>query len=73
MPKHRLKLYDFDQDYTLLAIHSNTEIFKIAYNLNSLLKINLRREADIDVMGNISSYLLFKYCSEKYYSKIFIF
>ena len=38
MPKHRLKLYDFDQEYTLLAIHSNTEIFKIAYNLNSLLK-----------------------------------
>ena len=56
MPKHRLKLYDFDQEYTLLAIHSYTELFKIANNLNSLLKINLRREADIDVMDNISSY-----------------
>ena len=73
MPKHRLKLYDFDQEYTLLAIHSNTEIFKIAYNLNKLLKISLRREADIDVMDNNSSYLLYKYCSEKYDSKIFLF
>ena len=38
MPKHRLKLYDFDQEYNLLAIHSNTEIFKIASISNSLLK-----------------------------------
>ena len=73
MPKHRLKLYDFDQEYNLLAIHSNTEIFKIAYNLNRLLKINLKREADIDFEGNISSYLLYKYCSKKYDSKIFLF
>ena len=47
MAKHRLKLHDFSQEYSLLAIHSNAEIFKVAHSLNDLLKISLKRENDI--------------------------
>ena len=47
MAKHRLKLQDFNQEYFLLAIHSNAEIFKVAHSLNGLLKISLKRENDI--------------------------
>ena len=46
MAKHRLKLYDFDQDYLLIGIHSNSEIYKLAYEINSVLKFSLKREKD---------------------------
>tara|TARA_B100001063_G_scaffold58504_1_gene52743 strand:+ start:3671 stop:4129 length:459 start_codon:yes stop_codon:yes gene_type:complete len=73
MRKHRLKLYDFDQKYILLAIHSNAEIFKIAYSLNALLKISLKRESDIDFKDSGIGYCLYKYNSTKYESKMFLF
>jgi|TARA_B100001093_G_C26817959_1_gene1010621 hypothetical protein len=73
MRKHRLKLYDFDQKYILLAIHSNAEIFKIAYSLNALLKISLKRESDIDFKDRGIGYCLYKYNSTKYESKMFLF
>ena len=44
MAKHRLKLHDFSQEYALLAIHSNAEIFKVAHSLNGLLKISLKEK-----------------------------
>ena len=44
MAKHRLKLHDFNQEYSLLAIHSNAEIFKVAHSLNDLLKISLKEK-----------------------------
>ena len=73
MAKHRLKLYDFDQDYLLIGIHSNSEIYKLAYEINSVLKISLKREKDIEFSNSNSVYPLYKYSSLKYDSKMFLF
>ena len=73
MAKHRLKLHDFDQEYALLAIHSNAEIFKVAYSLNDLLKISLKRENDICIENFDYIFSLYKYISSKYKSKMFLF
>ncbi len=73
MAKHRLKLHDFDQEYVLLAIHSNAEIFKVAYSLNDLLKISLKRENDICIENFDYKFSLYKYISSKYKSKMFLF
>ena len=73
MAKHRLKLQDFNQEYFLLAIHSNAEIFKVAHSLNGLLKISLKRENDIYFENFDCKYSLYKYVSSKYKSKMFLF
>ena len=73
MAKHRLKLQDFNQEYFLLAIHSNAEIFKVAYSLNGLLKISLKRENDIYFENFDCKYSIYKYVSSKYKSKMFLF
>ena len=73
MAKHRLKLYDFDQDYLLIGIHSNSEIYKLAYEINSVLKISFKREKDLEFSNNSSVYPLYKYSSSKYDSKMFLF
>ena len=73
MAKHRLKLYDFDQNYLLIGIHSNSEIYKIAYEINTFLKISFKREKDIEFSNNNSIYPLYKYSSLKYDSKMFLF
>ena len=65
MAKHRLKLYDFDQDYLLIGIHSNSEIYKLAYEINSVLKISLKREKDLEFSNINSVYPLYKYSSLK--------
>ncbi len=73
MAKYRLNLHDFNQDYALLAIHSNAEIFKVAHSLNDLLKISLKRENDICFENFDYIFSLYKYISSKYKSKMFLF
>ena len=73
MAKYRLNLHDFNQDYALLAIHSNAEIFKVAHSLNDLLKISLKRENDICFENFDYLFSLYKYVSSKYKSKMFLF
>ena len=34
MLKHRLSSDDLENDYTLIAIHSNTEPYKLAFEIN---------------------------------------
>ena len=42
MLKHRLSSDDLENDYTLIAIHSNTEPYKLAFEINQKLNyINL--------------------------------
>ena len=38
MLKHRLSSDDLENDYTLIAIHSNTEPYKLAFEINQKLK-----------------------------------
>lgn len=63
MTLHKLIVDDFiDESYVLLAIHCNTEDFRVAYLLNHYLNINLKRKPqDLDFKYIESSYPIFEW------------
>ena len=40
MSIHKLSASDFESDYTLIAIHSQSEPYKLAYEINLKLNTN---------------------------------
>ena len=64
MAVHKLIFDDvFDEVlFTLVAVHSNIEDYRLAYLLNSHLGISLaRRKQDLDYNNGISSYSIFEW------------
>lgn len=63
MALHKLLVDDFDVDtYSLLAIHSTLEDYRVAYLLNKQLQINLQRKPqDLDFKYTASSYSLYEW------------
>ena len=47
MGKLKLNHFALDDNFHLIAIHSNSEIFKIAFEINNRLKVSLKRIEDI--------------------------
>ena len=73
MLKHRLSSDDLENDYTLIAIHSNTEPYKLAFEINQKLKIQLKRcSYDVSFDGNSSMFDLYKHISETYNTKLYL-
>ena len=73
MLKHRLSSDDLENDYTLIAIHSNTEPYKLAFEINQKLKIQLKRcYYDVSFDGNDSMFKLYKHISETYNTKLYL-
>ena len=73
MLKHRLSSDDLENDYTLIAIHSNTEPYKLAFEINQKLKIQLERcSYDVSFDGNNSMFDLYKHISETYNTKLYL-
>ena len=73
MLKHRLSSDDLENDYTLIAIHSNTEPYKLAFKINQKLKIQLKRcSYDVSFDGNSSMFNLYKHISETYNTKLYL-
>ena len=73
MLKHRLSSDDLENDYTLIAIHSNTEPYKLAFEINQKLKIQLKRcSYDVSFDGNNSMFRLYKHISETYNTKLYL-
>ena len=73
MTVHRLSSDELENDYTLIAIHSNTEPFKLAFEINQKIKIQLKRcSYDISFDGNDSVFDLYKHSSETYNTKLFL-
>ena len=73
MLKHRLSSDDLENDYTLIAIHSNTEPYKLAFEINQKLKIQLKRcSYDVSFDGNSSMFNLYKHISETYNTKLYL-
>ena len=73
MLKHRLSSDDLENDYTLIAIHSNTEPYKLAFEINQKLKIQLKRcRCDVTFDGNNSMFDLYKHISETYNTKLYL-
>ena len=73
MLKHRLSSDDLENDYKLIAIHSNTEPYKLAFEINQKLGIQLKRcSYDVSFDGNNSMFDLYKHVSETYNTKLYL-
>ena len=73
MAIHRLSANDFESDYNLIAIHSQSEPYKLAFRINLKLKTNLKKSYfDISFKNNNSVFDLYKHVSEVYNTKLYL-
>ena len=70
MGKLKLNHFALDDNFHLIALHSNSEIFKIAFEINKRLKVSLKRIEDISYKNKKAYHSIYKYESIKYDSKI---
>jgi hypothetical protein len=68
MKVHKLNLEDFEEDlYTLLAIHTRLEEYKLAYYLNRFLNLHLSRSKnDLDLNYLHASFAIYKWKDAKH-------
>ena len=73
MTVHKINSSDLENDYTLIAIHSNSEAYKLAFEINLKLKTNLEKfPFDITFEGNNSIFELYKHVSETYNTILYL-
>ena len=73
MGKLKLNHFALDDNFHLIAIHSSSEIFKIAFEINKRLKVSLKRIKDISYKNKKAYHSIYKFESLKYDSKMFLF
>ena len=73
MSIHKLSTSDFESDYTLIAIHSQSEPYKLAYEINLKLNTSLEKSSfDISFKNKVSVFDLYKHESEIYNTKLYL-
>ncbi len=73
MTVHKLNSAELENDYNLIAVHSNAEPYKLAFEINLKLKTKLTKSLfDITFKGNRSVFELYKHVSETYNTKLFL-
>ena len=73
MSIYKLTTSDFESDYTLIAIHSQSEPFKLAYEINLKLNTSLKKSSfDISFKNKVSVFDLYKHESEIYNTKLYL-
>ena len=73
MPVHRLSSDDLEKDYKLIAIHSDIEPYKLAFEINKKLKIQLKRSSfDLSFKNKGSVFDLYKHISEVFNTKLYL-
>ena len=73
MSIHKLTTSDFESDYTLIAIHSQSEPYKLAYEINLKLNTSLKKSSfDISFKNKVSVFDLYKHESEIYNTKLYL-
>ena len=73
MTVHKINSSDLENDYTLIAIHSSVEAYKLAFEINLKLKTNLERfPFDITFGGDNSIFELYKHVSETYNTILYL-
>ena len=73
MSIHKLSASDFESDYTLIAIHSQSEPYKLAYEINLKLNTSLKKSSfDISFKNKVSIFDLYKHESEIYNTKLYL-
>jgi len=61
--------YEYDHDYDLIGITSTLEDYRLAYFLNTYLRLNLMRELkDLDFSNKNCSFTLYNYYCKKTFS-----
>ena len=73
MAIHKINSSDLESDYTLIAIHSNAEPYKLAFEVNLKLKTKLEKSPfDITFGGDNSIFELYKHVSETYNTILYL-
>ena len=73
MTVHKLNSAELENDYNLIAVHSNAEPYKLAFEINKKLKTKLiKSHFDVTFKGNRSVFDLYKHMSETYNTKLFL-
>ena len=73
MSIYKLTTSDFESDYALIAIHSQSEPYKLAYEINlKLNKILEKSSFDISFKNKVSVFYLYKHESEIYNTKLYL-
>ncbi len=73
MAIHKINSSDFENDYTLIAVHSSVEPYKLAFQINLKLKTKLEKSAsDLTFKGNSSVFELYKHESETYNTTLYL-
>ena len=74
MASRKLNHLEIEEDFKLIGIHSQLEAYKLAFNLNNSLKINLK-VFDYRIKIDKAEFVfeMFKHLSEIYNTKIYLF
>ena len=73
MSIHKLSASDFESDYTLIAVHSQSESYKLAYEINLKLNTSLEKSSfDLSFKNKVSVIDLYKHESEIYNTKLYL-
>ena len=73
MSIYKLTTSDFESDYALIAIHSQSEPYKLAYEINLKLNTSLEKSSfDISFKNKVSVFDLYKHESEIYNTKLYL-
>ena len=73
MAIHKINSSDLEEDYVLIAIHCNSEPYKLAFEINLKLKTKLEKSMlDISFKGDNSIFELYKHISETYNTRLYL-
>jgi len=73
MAIHKINSSDLEDEYVLIAIHCNSEPYKLAFEINLKLKTKLKKSVlDISFKGNNSVFELYKHMSETYNTRLYL-
>ena len=73
MAIHKINSSDLEEDYVLIAIHCNSEPYKLAFEINLKLKTKLEKSVlDISFKGDHSIFELYKHLSETYNTRLYL-
>jgi len=73
MAIHKINSSDLEEDYVLIAIHCNSEPYKLAFEINLKLKTKLEKSVlDISFKGDNSIFELYKHMSETYNTRLYL-
>ena len=73
MAIYKINSSDLEDEYVLIAIHCNSEPYKLAFEINLKLKTKLKKSVlDIYCKGDNSVFELYKHISETYNTRLYL-